>query len=185
MDPDLKLALPSGHTLETLTSGAKADKNANNLPKSAALTSGDGVEKNLKLSLAPPSENTVEELTTGNGVNINLEFNLAPSSGNTLEEFTTGAKADKNANNLPKSAALTTGDVVNKNFKISLALSSCFTDQKLTAGAKVDKNANILLKSAALTTGDGVGKNKEILDEGANIIANFAWKNCYSLAKRM
>ncbi|CAI5715956.1 unnamed protein product [Peronospora farinosa] len=108
----------AGHTTETLTSGAKADKNANKLPESAALTSGDGVDKNLKLGLAPPSENTVEELTPGNGVDMNLELGLAPPSGNALEEFTTGARAGKNANNLPISAALATNDGVGEIEKI-------------------------------------------------------------------
>ncbi|CAI5722222.1 unnamed protein product [Peronospora effusa] len=156
MDLDFKLALPSGHTTETLTSGAKADKNANRLPESAALTSGDGVDKNLKLGLAPPSENTVEELTPGNGVDMNLKSSLAPSSGNALEEFTTGARAGKNANNLPISAALTNGARVNKNAN-NLPISAA-----LTTGARVNKNANNLPKSAALTTGDGVDMNLEL-----------------------
>ncbi|RMX68560.1 hypothetical protein DD238_005294 [Peronospora effusa] len=193
MDLDLKLTLPSGHTIETLTSGAKADKNANRLPKSAALTSG--VDKNLKLSLAPPSENMVEELTTGNGVDMNLELSLAPSSGNTLEEFTTGdgvdknlksslapssgnaleefttgAQVDKNANNMPESAALTTDARVDDNLEVGLGPSSEKTIEELTTGARVDKNTNNLPESAALATNDGVGEIKKILDEGASII---------------
>ncbi|CAH0488732.1 unnamed protein product [Peronospora farinosa] len=140
MDLDFKLALPSGHTTETLTSGAKADKNANKLPESAALTSGDGVDKNLKLGLAPPSENTVEELTPGNGVDMNLELGLAPPSENALEEFTTGARAGKNANNLPISAALATNDGVGEIEKI------------LDEGASIIKAAKIKTSTFAAAT---------------------------------
>ncbi|CAI5722190.1 unnamed protein product [Peronospora effusa] len=152
---------PFEKMFEALTSGAKADmdldfKLALPLPESAALTSGDGVDKNLKLGLAPPSENTVEELTPGNGVDMNLKSSLAPSSGNALEEFTTGARAGKNANNLPISAALTNGARVNKNAN-NLPISAA-----LTTGARVNKNANNLPKSAALTTGDGVDMNLEL-----------------------
>ncbi|UIZ28234.1 hypothetical protein KXD40_004514 [Peronospora effusa] len=49
---------------------------------------------------------------------MNLELGLAPSSGNALEEFTTGARAGKNANNLPGSAALATNDGVGEIKKI-------------------------------------------------------------------